>query len=111
MARTALNIQKIDIGGLNAVFSAANVDGHSIDNDGHQWLRVNNGGAGAVNVTLQTPKKIGGVDIADPVIAVPAGEERDIKLPEPGIGNQSDGAVWVDFSGVTSVTVAALELK
>lgn len=114
MARSALAVQTVTITGLNPSFTAANVDGHSIVNDGRTVLYVKNGGAGSVNVTIQTPGSVDGNAIADRVVAVPAGEDRIIGPFAPRVYNQQSGAdahaVYVDFSAVTSVTVAALRI-
>ena len=114
MARTALTVQDIVASGLNPVYSAANIDGHSIDNDNKAFLTVKNGGAGACEVTVQTPRQEDGLDLAERVVSVPAGEERDIGPFPPKSYNRTSGAdvgsVYVDFDQVTSVTVAAKRL-
>jgi hypothetical protein len=108
MARTALSVQSITRAGLNPSYTAANADGHSISNDGKKtFLHVKNGGGGSVDVTVQTPGSVDGLAVADRVVAVPAGEERAIgPFPTAYYGS----TVNVDFSGVTSVTVAALKV-
>jgi hypothetical protein len=73
---------------------------------------VINGGGGAINVTVPTPATAAqGVAIDDPVVNVPAGEDRFIGPFDLGIFNQSDGSgVYIDLDSDTSVTVAALRL-
>lgn len=113
MARTNLAKQSVIRTGLTPVFTAANVDGHHIDGDGQTVLYVKNGGASSINVTAQTPQQEAGLDVAELVVAVPAGGERIIGRFPAATFNRPTGAadagkVYVDFSGVTSVTVAAL---
>lgn len=114
MARSALAVQAIVIAGLEPAFTAANVDGHSVQNDGRTVLYVKNGSVGSVDVTIQTPGAVGGNAIADRVIAVPAGEDRIIGTFAPSVYNRGGStdahSIYVDFSAVTTVTVAALRV-
>lgn len=115
MARTALASQTADSDGLTVAFTAANVDGHSIPGGGQTILLVDNASAGAINVTVQTPATQDGLDVAEQVVAVPAGEMAAIgglssRTFDRPTGAADAGQVWVDFSAVASVTVAALEV-
>lgn len=115
MARTALASQTADADGLTIAFTAANVDGHSVEGGGDVILLVNNGSAGSINVTVQTPAQQDGLDIADQVVAVGAGAIGAIaglasRTYDRASGATDAGKVYVDFSAVTSVTVAALEV-
>lgn len=109
MARTALAAQKVTEAGLNPAYTAANVDGHSVS-AGQTILHVKNGGAGSINVTIQTGKTVAGRAIADDVVAVPAGGERLIALNDRDLlGREVEpdrGLCYVDFSAVAAVTVA-----
>lgn len=105
MARTDLNVQRVTRDGLAPAYTAANVDGHSISNDGQPILHVKNGSAGAITVTFVTPRQVDGLAVADLAVSVPAGGERIIgRFPPATFGRVVD----VDFSAVASVTVAAL---
>lgn len=109
MPRTSLAIQAPSSGGLTPNYSAANVDGHSIVNNGQVMMIVKNASAAAINVTAQTPGIVDGLALPDKVVSVAAGGERHFRW-DPGPYNQADGTVYVDFSAVTSVTVAAFQL-
>lgn len=110
MARTALAVQDVVRAGLNPVYSAANVDGHSIQNNGHTVLHVKTAGT-ACTVTIQTPGTVDGMAVADRTVALGATAERIIGPFPPSDYNQPTGeGVYVDFSAVTAVTVAALRL-
>jgi hypothetical protein len=107
MARTALTVQQIVRSGLTPTYSAANADGHSFPNGGTEYLHVKNGGGGSINVTVQTPNTVDGLAITDRVVAVPNGGERIIGPFPRATYNQGADEVYVDFSGVTSVTCGA----
>lgn len=110
MARTALATQQITTAGLKPVYTAANVDGHSIDPAA--ILHVKNGSGSSINVTVQTPAQVDGLDVEELVVAIPAAEERLIGGLKPSTfarpSGPDAGRVYVDFSAVTTVTVAAL---
>lgn len=113
MARTVLAAQAISDAGLEPAYTAANADGHAID--AAAILHVKNGGGAAIDVTIVTGGTFAGKAIADTVVNVPAGEERFIGglradlYAQPAGAADSPGKVLVDFSDVTTVTVAALE--
>lgn len=111
MPRTALTVQQISRGGLAPAYGAANVDGHSVPNTGREAIHVKNGSVSSINVTLITPGTVDGQAIGDRVVAVPAGGERFLG-PFPGTVYNQPGTsdVHVDFSAVTSVTVAAIRI-
>jgi hypothetical protein len=111
MARTALAVQEINRDGLDPAQTAANADGHSVVNDGKRTMvHVLNGGVGSINVTFKTPGAVDGNEVSDRVEAVGAGADK-IFGPFPAADyNQSDGTLHVDFSGVTTVTCAAMRL-
>lgn len=105
-----LTVQTIAIAGLEPTYAAAAGGGDSFPNTGDQFLHVKNGGVGDVTVTLTTPATVEGVAIADPTVVVTAGEDRMIGPFPPSIFNDGNGRVAVGYSGVTSVTVAAIKL-
>jgi hypothetical protein len=112
VARTSLTVQDIDRTGLTPSFSAANADGHEIDNDAilRTFLYVKNGGGGGITVTVVTSETRDGLAVADLTVSVGAGADSIIGPFPPAQYDQTDDTVDVDFSGVTSVTVAAFKL-
>jgi len=109
MARTALTVQEVTLSGLSPTFSAANADGNSFANDGDTFLYVKNGGASSITVTIITPAKEQGVDIEDITVTIAASGEKMIGPFPRRLFNYTDG-VHVDYSAVTSVTVAAIKV-
>jgi archaellum component FlaG (FlaF/FlaG flagellin family) len=108
MARTALAVQQMTSSGLNVAMTAANVDGHSVPWSKHMHLRVKNGGGSPITVTPAIAIAVDGQSVTAKTVTVPAGEERSIGNLPPDVYAQSDGAVYFSFSGVTSVTCAAV---
>ena len=100
-----LTAQTIVITGLTPVYSGVSAN-DEFANDGNMYLHVINGGGSPCNVTFTTPGKVAGVEIEDPVVAVPAGAERKIGPFPTDIFNAADGNVDVAFSFTTSVTAA-----
>lgn len=73
------------------------------------FLLVHNGSGASIDVTLVTPGKVAGdLDIADRVVAVPAGEDRYIAVGD--IYRGSDGLATFVCSDTTSVTFTALRI-
>ena len=82
----ALSIQSIVPAGIGVSFSAAAVGGDTIATAPDQltWLHVKNGGGSSINVTIaaaitSVPNALAGTQtVANSVVAVPAGAEREI---------------------------------
>lgn len=111
-----LTIQSlVKTGSLQPTYAAASGGGDVMPNDGKTVLHVKNGGGGSINVTItaQIASRDAGPGYgtytrADLVVAVPNAEERIIG-PMPSIAfNNAQGQAAIAYSGVTSVTVAAL---
>jgi hypothetical protein len=109
MARTALAVQDVVRTGLTPVYSAANVAGHSIENNGRVVLHVKTAGT-PCTVTIQTPGTVDGMAVADRTVALGATAERFIGPFPPDYDQPTGDGVYVDFSAVTAVTVAALRV-
>lgn len=108
MAISALTVNQVDVDGMDIGLSAANVDGHTIDNDGENtFLLVENGDASPHTLTFATPFTIGGVAIAEHAVTVPAGETW---IVGPFPVRAFSRTLTVTFDAVTSVTVGAFRL-
>jgi hypothetical protein len=82
-------------------------DNYIVANTGRTFLHVVNGGGSPTNVTIVTPRTVGGLAVADRVVAVAAGAEAFIG-PFPVSVYSSSLDVSFDF--ITSVSLAALTL-
>jgi len=110
-----LTVQDAAVGGLNASYTAAAGGGDDFANNGLVLLHVVNGGGGSINVVVDDPNSPNPGSATqfnpDVTVAVPAGEDRFIG-PFPTFRfNDANGRVNVTYSGVTSVTVAAIRAR
>lgn len=112
MPRTVISKQPFTDAGLAPTYVAPDASGAIVDGDGRTVLHVKNGSASPITVTVQTPEKRAGLDVAERQVSVPAGGDRFIGPFPVATYNRNtapdQGKVYVDFSAVTSVTVAAL---
>lgn len=113
MARTVLSTQTIVRTGLVPTLVTPDASGAILPAGNH--LMVKNASGGSINVTLETPETRAGLAVADQVVAVANGATALIgNLPASTFvrpdGASDPGTIYVDFSSVTSVTVAALDI-
>ena len=90
--------------------------GNKFLNDGKTFLRVVNGSAAPVTVTVDVPALVDGLAVADLVSTVAATGDAnglDDLLIGPFTTNfqQSDGYVWAVCSAVTDVTIGAFRVS
>lgn len=104
-----MTVQEISKSGLTPSYTAAIADGHKFPNGGDVFIHVKNGDAASKDITIQTPAKVEGVDVAEVTVTVAATSEAMIGPFPPHLFNNSDG-VYVDYSDTTSVTIAAIKL-
>lgn len=110
MPRTAITPQKATAAGLTVAFEPANVDGNSFLPANGRVVHVRNGSAAPVTVTLPTPATVDGLAIADRAVSVAAGAHAAISVgPTAGVYAQTTGVVHMDWSAVTTVTVAVID--
>jgi len=73
------------------------VNNHSIAyNDGDVFIEAQNTDTVPHTVTIVTPGSVGGLAVADQVVAVPASSTREIGPLAPGVYNNGDGTVYVN---------------
>lgn len=101
--------QAVSLAGLTPSFAAAaNTD--TVAADGRTALWVKNGSGGSINVTVITTATVGGLAVADLVVAVSAGAEKIIgPFPRSLFGNAQNQAD-IDYSSITTVTRAAVTI-
>lgn len=110
-----LNVQEVDLGtGLAVTYASADVAGDQYANEGRTYLHVRNGGGAPITVTVAAQQtaiddpQFGRIVPGNRAFTVTNGTDRIIPFLAPGGYNNSNGRVAVTYSGVTSVTVAAI---
>lgn len=95
--------------GLNPTYSAASGGGDTVRTGKSTFLHVKNGHSSPQTVTVATPGTASGLAIADLAIAVPNAGERMIG-PIDDIFRGANGQAAITYSGVTSLTIAAIRI-
>ncbi len=111
MARVSLARQQLTDTGLTAAYSPAAAEGHGIENNGRVVLHVCNDSEEDITVTILSGYVRAGLKLADREVSIEAGKQKFIGPFAADIYNQSDGGagqIYVDYSAVEGVTVAAL---
>jgi hypothetical protein len=111
MARVSLARQQLSDIGLSAAYSPAAEEGHKVENDGRVFLHVLNYSEEDITVTILSGYVRAGLKLADREVPVEAGKQKFIGPLATDIYNQSDGGagqIYVDYSAIEGVTVAAL---
>ena len=105
-----LAVQQIPVTGFTPSFAAAGAGGDAANPDDRVFLRVKNGSAGAINVTIVVPGSLYGQALADPVVVVPA-TVGDVLINLPSaLADPATGLVSWTYSAVTTVTVALVRV-
>lgn len=105
-----LTVQDSAVSGLAPSYGAAAGGGDSFPNDGKTVLHVKNGGGGSITVTVDSQAQCSfGFDHNEAVV-VGAGADKILGPFPPKRWNDSNERVNVTYSGVTSVTVAAIRV-
>ena len=102
----ALSVVSMSSAGVNLAVAACTSGGDTVANDGKTRLIFTNGSGGTLTVTLATSQTYKGLALADPTVAVTAGDvwaagPFDLKLYGSNIA--------ITYSGVTSLTVGAFK--
>jgi hypothetical protein len=106
-----LTTQQVLPTGTGVTLAAANAGGDTMQPGATSFLRVNNASGASITVTIDSAAPCSFGFDHDLAVAVPAGAARDIgPLPASRFARSSDGLVGITYSGVTSLTVAAVSL-
>ena len=106
-----LTVQPITISGLSTAYAAADVAGDDFANTGNEFVDVVNGGGAPITVTPVVTSTIStGETITPETVSIPAGENRQIGPFDRTIYNDAAGNMHIDYSDITSVTTAVLQL-
>ena len=79
------------------------------NNDGNVRLWVDNQNAGTCTVTIVTQATVDGQAVSDKTVAIPTGEKRLIGPFPPGVYNDDNSQVTVQFSVTSNVTCACFK--
>lgn len=105
-----LTVQKAQIAGTTYTTSAAAGGGDQVPVGLNNALLVINGGGSSITVTINDPNSTKyGLANPDPTVTVANGTTKLIG-PFPQDLANSNGNVDITYSGVTSVTVAAIQI-
>lgn len=106
----ALTVQKIAKAGVIPTYVSAAGGGDTFVNDGETFFHVKNGGTASITVTFDAVGKVQGLSITDLDVTVANASEKMIGPFPRQIFDQGTTGVGVSYSGVTTVTVAAVAL-
>jgi len=111
MARTTVSAQLAARTGVTPSYNeATETDGDAFLNHGETIIHILNTGD-ETTLTIQTPGTVDGLAIPDREVTIPATTGDKIVGPFPPESyNQSDGKVYIDWSQVTGVTFAVIQV-
>ena len=107
---STLNIQKVVLGGLSPTYAAASAGGNEFENSGREFIHVKNGHTSPQTVTVNSQVVCNQGFDHDVAVAIPASEERMIGPFPQSRFNDAGGKVQVTYSGVTALTIAAVQV-
>jgi hypothetical protein len=118
MARTALNPVTMNAAGVAETFATPDAAGSIIPGSGDHFIHVKNASGAPITVTVQCPNTVGptGLAVGPQTITVPATTgDRVIGPFSPAVFTRGPaladpGTVYVDYSAITSVTVACVKI-
>lgn len=105
----ALTAQPVPTAGFTPTYAAASGGGDTAPIGTNLLLHVINGGGSPVTLTIVTPGTSDGLAIADTERTIAAGAAAFVPL-RPVYRNPVTGRAALAYSGVTSVTVAVLQM-
>lgn len=109
-----LTKQSITRAAITPTYAAAAGGGDKFVPDDKTFLQFKNGSGAPITVTVVTPGTVEGQGIADLTITVPAttGDKMAGPFPKALFANDADGGLAaITYSGVTSLTVAAIAIS
>lgn len=112
MAESRLSVEDVSRTGLAATYNAVDgVDTFLVRNDGRVMLHFKNTDGSAETITVQTPKTVNGLAVAELTVTIPAttGDKMVGPFP-PGTFNDSSGDLKFTASNGTATTCAVVRL-
>lgn len=105
-----LATQQIQITGPAITLTAAAGGGDTVSPSDRTFLWVKNASGSPITVTVVTPGTFKGQALADVAVSVPATTGERLIGPLDGSLVDTTGVVPITYSGVTSLTVAAVRI-
>jgi len=108
--RVSIARQQVTDAGLIPAYSPAVEEGHSVENStGRVILHVCNTNETEVTVTIRSGFTVGGLKLQDRQVVVPPATCVFVGPFDPNVYNQPGTShIWIDYSTVEGVDVAAL---
>jgi hypothetical protein len=105
-----LNVQNLNQGGVDPSYSSADSLGDYFKNNDNTFIHVNNGSAASIDVIVDSQKPCEYGFDHDLTVSIAAGADKMIGPFNRKRFNDENGNAQVNYSDVTSVTVAAISL-
>ena len=106
-----LTTQNIKTAGITPSYVAASGGGDKCETGEGTFLHVKNGSGGSLTVTLITPSTVDAtLVVGDRAVAVGAGAEAMISVPDTLYRDPADGLASITYSGVTSLTIGCFRI-
>lgn len=104
-----LTTQNITTTGTVVSYAAATGGGDAMVADSTSFLHAKNGSGGPITVTLVTPATVDNtLAVGDRAVVIAAGTDQMIAVPDSLYRDPTTGLASITYSGVTSLTVAAI---
>lgn len=104
-----LSAQRLPLSGLQPTYASAAAGGDQAPVGQSLFLHVRNGGGSSMTVTVATSGTVGDLAVADSSQTIPAAGAAFIPLTAT-FRDPATGRASITYSGVTTVTVAVLQL-
>lgn len=108
---TELTVTPVAKTGTEPTLAAADANGNSFSNSGRELLVVTNGGAGSVDLTLDSQRKSNQDQDNNVVSSIGAGETRLFAGITTKRFDDGSGKANLSFDSVASVTLGAFRVK
>jgi hypothetical protein len=105
-----LSVQKVVLAGLTPSYGAAAAGGDEFVNSGREFIHVKNAHTSPQTVTVNSQAACSQGFDHDIAVAIPASEERMIGPFPKDRFDDAGGKVQITYSGVTALTVAAVQV-
>ena len=115
VALTPVQIARAGVSSDKTLVAPTATHGNKVINDGKTFLRVINGSASPITVTVDVVGEVDGQTLADLVVTVAAtgdadGKDDQLIGPFTKTFEQADGYIWAVCSAVATVQIGAFRL-